>query len=358
MKFILNAYFMDGRGKSTVAFMLGICTALLWTRMYRRNVEVDDKSELFWIHTENCKKTNPEESSTQISGSERIYEVDWKKADAIKNSIRILCYINTIPKTHYLRATHIKEVWAKQCTDYLFMSSAYDKDLPTVNLNLSVPESRMHLWSKMRAILRYVYRFRDDYDYFLKADDDTFVLLENLRYALLNYNPDEPIMAGYPFKHILPESHMSGGAGYVLSRGALKVLVEKAIDRHPGCPMYDQDLEDVKVSQCAHVVGVKLEHVVDRHTTIPHFKDEEICNFYCNEYRFQWENFDVLFSRLRDYNQGIAPHRFNATNPFVRQTLDLLSVSLVSAHYMFPERLYMVKFLIYYLRPAGIVYSF
>ncbi|VDQ13463.1 unnamed protein product [Trichobilharzia regenti] len=53
----------------------------------------------------------------------------------------------------------------------------------------------------MRAILRYVYQYRNDYDYFLKADDDTFVVIENLRSVLSRQNPNDPFMMGYNFPH-------------------------------------------------------------------------------------------------------------------------------------------------------------
>lgn len=34
---------------------------------------------------------------------------------------------------------------------------------------------------------------------FLKADDDTFVIVENLRYLLLRYNPALPLLFGFNF---------------------------------------------------------------------------------------------------------------------------------------------------------------
>lgn len=57
----------------------------------------------------------------------------------------------------------------------------------------------MHLWSKFRIILRYIYQFRNDYDYFLKTDDDAYVIMENLLNVLQNYSPDMPFMLGHRF---------------------------------------------------------------------------------------------------------------------------------------------------------------
>lgn len=93
-------------------------------------------------------------------------------ASRLFNETRVLCMVLTSPKTHHSRAVHIQRTWGTRCHKLLFMSSKADKELGAVALN--VREGNSNLWGKTRASLQYVYmhHFRN-YDWFLKADDDT-----------------------------------------------------------------------------------------------------------------------------------------------------------------------------------------
>ena len=66
---------------------------------------------------------------------------------------------------------------------------------------------------------------RDEADWFLKADDDSYIIIENLKAFLQQHDPSDPIQFGCKLIQIVKKGYMSGGAGYVLSREALKRFV-------------------------------------------------------------------------------------------------------------------------------------
>jgi hypothetical protein len=61
----------------------------------------------------------------------------------------------------------------------------------------SVSTGRDWLWAKTRAAFEHVYaHYYNDYDWFVKADDDTYMIVDNLRRMLTGYTPSKPIWFG------------------------------------------------------------------------------------------------------------------------------------------------------------------
>ncbi|KAI6212723.1 hypothetical protein M3Y94_00062200 [Aphelenchoides besseyi] len=149
----------------------------------------------------------------------------------------------------------VNATWAPRCNKYFFVTANDDSELPSVNLNVTA--GRENLWLKTQRAFKYLYETDlDNYDWFLKADDDTFVIMENLRFMLLAYSPDDPIYFGCKLKPQVRHGYMSGGAGYVLSREALKRFVEEALNNTEQCkPNLAKD-EDIYMGSCLEAVDV------------------------------------------------------------------------------------------------------
>ncbi|EDV94070.1 GH25080 [Drosophila grimshawi] len=176
-------------------------------------------------------------------------------AEKLYSEVRILCWIMTSPANHQKKARHVKRTWGKRCNKLIFMSSAKDEELDAVALPIG--EGLDNLWGKTKEAFEYIYEHHmNDADWFLKADDDTYMIVENLRYMLYPYNPNTPVYFGCKFKPYVKQGYMSGGAGYVLSREAVRRFVVEAIPNPKLCKKENTGREDVEIGKCLENVKV------------------------------------------------------------------------------------------------------
>lgn len=182
-----------------------------------------------------------------------VWPSNHSVADHMRKEIRVLCWIMTGPATHLTKAQHVRHTWGRHCNTLLFMTSVKDPDLPG-SIALDVEEGRDNLWTKTRKAFQYIYEnHRDDAEWFIKADDDSFVIMENLRAMLHPYSGDIPIYFGRKFilgSHNPVQGYMSGGASYVLSKEALRLFIEVGINNPDICYQGINQPEDVELGRC------------------------------------------------------------------------------------------------------------
>ncbi|KAK8396394.1 hypothetical protein O3P69_005440 [Scylla paramamosain] len=163
-------------------------------------------------------------------GHERGRTTVGDAGDEGRNGVpRILCLIITSPPYHVTRARHVAATWSPHCTRAVFLTTLEDPTLPEV---LLTPGAATYdqLWEKVTKGFLWAYKVLGEFDWVVKADDDSFVFVENLRAAVKVLDPDSPLAAGV---HLATwetgETYLNGGASYVLSRGAVRVLVERGV---------------------------------------------------------------------------------------------------------------------------------
>jgi hypothetical protein len=167
---------------------------------------------------------------------------------------KIFCMILTTPQGLSSGKTLAQlSTWATKCSNYRFITVITDPvkrrlqskglsvDRVPSPLNLYHPhewaiDSYWALTSKVYAMFRDVYREHGDYEFYMKADDDTFVNMDNLREFLSSKDPDFAATYGYDFKHVIKNGYPAGGPGYVLSRKAFRLLSEQLISNMTFCP--------------------------------------------------------------------------------------------------------------------------
>lgn len=254
-------------------------------------------------------------------------------ADELKEKIRVFATILTTPRTKLSKAIHVKETWAKRLNGYVFVSSEEDEELPSIRV-VEI-ESRGLLWEKIRRALVHTYEnVLNDYDFFMKADDDTYVIVENLRLLLSKHDPNLPIIMGRRFNKFVKQGYASGGAGYVLSRAALKLIAEAMLKEAPGCHKRGGS-EDVNLGACAEAVGVQMVDSLDA----------------LNRETFHPFRPSTIFDRT--YIDRVSWIHYYNYFP-VKTGLDCCSDHSVSFHYVSPRDMYVLELLLYHIYPYGI----
>ncbi|TKR87447.1 hypothetical protein L596_011844 [Steinernema carpocapsae] len=251
-----------------LGFILGITMTLLLLNVYFYNATPSATSLEPVVH-DNYATREPHELRPHESRVEHTEPEDAELKTEMRKNVRILCWIMTTSANTYNKAMHVNATWASRCNKHIFFSANESSGLPSVKLNIS--DGRNYLWWKTKEAFKYLYENElDNYDYFLKADDDTYVIVENLRLMLMPYSPEDPLYFGCRFKPFTKQGYMSGGAGYILSREGLRRFVE---DSNPkNCKAANTGAEDAEMGKCLDKVGVKAVDTRDslgRHRMLP-----------------------------------------------------------------------------------------
>ncbi|XP_049838918.1 glycoprotein-N-acetylgalactosamine 3-beta-galactosyltransferase 1-like [Schistocerca gregaria] len=220
---------------------------------------LDFQSSSLWLQTATIGSYEYKlVASDVLPSAKRFVPTAWRNpecngttADGVKQRVRVLCWVMTGPKNHATKAAAVNATWGQHCDKLLFMTSKHDTTLPTVALDVS--EGRQHLWAKTQAAFKYIVHegLLESTDWVLKADDDTFMVMENLRHLLLPLNASRALFVGLRLRPFSPEGFMSGGAGYVLSRMAVLRFVEEGLSGDiEGCNNTGKDGEDVAMGRC------------------------------------------------------------------------------------------------------------
>ncbi|XP_050409235.1 glycoprotein-N-acetylgalactosamine 3-beta-galactosyltransferase 1 [Patella vulgata] len=306
--------------------ILGLCVAICVLFMYISQRMQDEKILIFKTPRWLSIYRGPEFNNSRDDKNKTVTAiVGANGALKLEKEVRVLCWIMTAPKTLYKKCKAVKETWGKRCNKVLYFSSKTDDDFPAIGLNVS--EGREHLTEKTMMAFTYIYHNHfNDADWFMKADDDTYVIVENLRYFLSTKNSSLPVYYGHWFNQFLKQGYYSGGAGYVLSKEALRRFGKFS---NKSC-VKAGNYEDVDFGRCMDKLDVLTESSHD---------DQGRSRFHC---------FDTKTMLMRGFPSWYYQYDKYGANK------NNMSDYAISFHYISPSDMYLLDYYVYHLRPYGL----
>ncbi|XP_045181223.2 glycoprotein-N-acetylgalactosamine 3-beta-galactosyltransferase 1-like isoform X2 [Mercenaria mercenaria] len=251
-----------------------------------------------------------------------------KQMAAAVKKVRLLCLILTMEKDLNTKAAAVNKTWATRCDKHFYV--IYSTQKRHDFLNVAVPDDRHKLVFKMRKAYEEVYqKYINDFDFLLKADDDTYVIVENLKYLLWHHDANKPGYLGFHFNKFVNSGYMSGGAGYVISNRGLRNLVERGY-QNGVCELQKrkddpENSEDIETGRCLETAGVPVWTSLDLH-------GRETFHAYPLERH--------LFGNLPQYIYSWAKHP-------IRNGKECCSRYAISYHYVKPDAIYFLHHMLY-----------
>ncbi|CAJ0582562.1 unnamed protein product, partial [Mesorhabditis spiculigera] len=250
-------------------------------------------------------------------------------SDTLFNKVKILCWIMTHPtEKNIKKVTSVNETWAQRCNKVVYFSTYKNLGLETEDLEFQ--EGRNFLWDKTKRVLLHLHKkYGDQFDWYFKADDDTFAVMENMRFMLSAYDPAEPRYIGCNFK-LNNIFYNSGGAGYVMSRAAMAKFADNySKDRR--CPPGTGGPEDYNLGRCMNAFGINATDSRDLQGRLRFLPLSAQSHFG-----------DHLPSWLERYVVHEYHHKAACCSDLV-----------ITFHYITPDVMYLLEFFTYHLHVFG-----
>ncbi|CAL8068864.1 unnamed protein product [Calicophoron daubneyi] len=267
-----------------------------------------------------------------------VCAVDLSYAKRLASTIHVYCYILTEP-SQLQSQRHVQNTWVRRCTYSAFISPGNDSVLKILDAGHDAKTYKRNSWNSMRRTLRAIYATRQNTMYFVKANYNDYIILENLRYMLEVEDPDEPFLMGRIHEPGPHGDRISGSAGYVLSKKAMELIVKDGLDKKPECEEKDLD-EDVQIGLCAAAVGVDVRDNFD----------------FLGKSRFSNVPIEEMLGPYPNNTPRWLPEETDYTLPKYNLSKLPASPLLVSFTGIDETMMYVLEYLLYHLRPHGITH--
>ena len=205
-------------------------------------------------------------TETDLGNKTYYYAEDEDENRLNKTKNKVLCWVpifrNDDPQIHIIRSSY-----GKHCDQLVFISRDENKQLDVIAHNYS-RVNNMDLWNQVHRGWTIVSNlFLEDFEWFMKLDQDSFFIPENLISLVHDkrWNSQMFIYYGHTiFEQSRPvhlaRSQFNLGAGYGVSRGLLRAISPyfsnnelSTLPPQKRCPDWVRWGEDVKFADCLRV---------------------------------------------------------------------------------------------------------
>lgn len=254
---------------------------------------------------------------------------DTTIADNLKQTIRILCWVQKAGLPNE-QIDAINKTWAARCTDFIVITNFGENSTDVFNIQASNNQS-FDIESAYRFLRQ---NFADKYDWFLKTNGYSYIVMENLRYALVAYDPSMGVGVGLPKNDSgTAVTYFPHQAGYVLSKRALEILVDGYTNGLNCTNAKGKVTDEVRVGICLNEMGVRFGKSIDQYGKQLFF-DTHLDEFFLPEIEV-----DVPHPWYQEYK--------------VNHFLDYASNYSISFCGISWQQMFVMEFLIYHLRMYG-----
>lgn len=198
-----------------------------------------------------------------IEDSEATYD--------LPTSGQLFCFVETSKKYFNDRVPSMASTWLPRCDNgrFFLKTPLVDEKIPFSTVYRNLEDSYYDLFRKTLLSFYYSYTYiSKDFDWYLKADDDNYFMIDHLKEYLDTLDASKPLFLGYRMKPFLvinvsrikinyffqEGGYNSGGAGYLLSNAAVRIFVEHLYHDEKRCP-YDW-AEDRGIARCLASMGI------------------------------------------------------------------------------------------------------
>ncbi|KAH9257285.1 hypothetical protein BASA81_004442 [Batrachochytrium salamandrivorans] len=160
----------------------------------------------------------------------------------------------------------IVNTWLSTCDKFIFTATQANPKLNVVKIDYPTDKQ---LWNMIHPAWSYVEKhYGEDYDWFVKLDDDSYFSAPNFKFLVRNYDPEGYYYLGHQMHEVSKraddlQAWFNLGAGHALSRASLRRMAlhlpnsdnPNRVPKGQQCPQVYTWAEDVKLGECLYKAG-------------------------------------------------------------------------------------------------------